>query len=254
MKISVHSDLHLEGNRLPDGFGSNSKDVDVLILAGDIGVSDIAFSLYKIDEEYLETLKIIYVPGNHEYYGFDFNERNDYLRKVCDNLDIHFLEPGKSVVLGEYVFVGSTCFSEMENSTVDERIEVGYCISDFRLIKNGEKRWTVDDMVARAKEEKRSLEAMFHKHEGKKVVVCSHFPPLMEVANPIFPTNALTKYFHNDWSDLLIKHSPVAWIYGHTHFNGGPKEFCNTKLIRNQRGYNKEASNYQYDPQHIVEI
>jgi len=35
MKVALHSDLHLEGNRLPKDFLTN-HDFDVLVLAGDI--------------------------------------------------------------------------------------------------------------------------------------------------------------------------------------------------------------------------
>ncbi|MFN7193484.1 MAG: metallophosphoesterase, partial [Rhodospirillales bacterium] len=68
MRILVLSDLHNEFLRSPRLI-SRKPEVDVVVLAGDI----------DLDCRGLEWARrtfgtrIVYVPGNHEFYGFDFD-------------------------------------------------------------------------------------------------------------------------------------------------------------------------------------
>ena len=89
MNIQIISDVHLEFGSfdLPD------EECDVLIAAGDIGVG-----LEGL--EWLQTLDIpvIYVAGNHEYWGFEINELQDELIGMSKGSNVRYLEK-KSVVL-----------------------------------------------------------------------------------------------------------------------------------------------------------
>ena len=83
MKIQIISDVHLE-------FGSfelPNEKCDVLIAAGDIGVG-----LEGL--EWLQTLDmpIIYVAGNHEYWGYDMHELQEDLIGVSKGSNVRFLE------------------------------------------------------------------------------------------------------------------------------------------------------------------
>ena len=61
MKIQIYSDLHLEFAR----FDPAPSDADVVILAGDIDIKSRGVSWAN------DTFQcpVIYVCGNHEYYG-----------------------------------------------------------------------------------------------------------------------------------------------------------------------------------------
>ena len=61
MKLQIYSDLHLEFAR----FDPAPSDADVVILAGDI---DIKSRGVKWASEVFQC-SVIYVCGNHEYYG-----------------------------------------------------------------------------------------------------------------------------------------------------------------------------------------
>ena len=91
MKIRLLSDLHTEF-RLPFKTASFAEyhDEDVLVLAGDIAsgsTNTISVIKFFLDQGFPD---VVYVPGNHEYYGGDFIQFNEkmtekmaeYLKRV----------------------------------------------------------------------------------------------------------------------------------------------------------------------------
>lgn len=257
MRVAIRSDLHLEGNCIPSGLGSNSDHVDLVVLAGDIAVKNLDISLQDIRECYRK-VPILFVPGNHEYYGYDFDERNEQMESICAKHDILMLSDGVVYSSDDYQFFGSTLWSDM--SAIDgypresDKGVVESSVSDFYRISVDGRKYTVDDMIQKSKKEKAFVERMLMCQGDMKSVVIGHFPPLLELGNPIFQKNALTNYFHNDWSDLILRYNPFAWIYGHIHYNSPYKKHFDTHLLSNQRGYNKETSNLSYHPSYVVNL
>ena len=82
MKIQLLSDLHLETH--PHFEPTPASGADVLVLAGDVGsyqpgsrLSDDLFGLARfspLPQFAGWPTPVIYVPGNHEYDGLDFDE------------------------------------------------------------------------------------------------------------------------------------------------------------------------------------
>ncbi len=72
MKIHILSDLHTEFT----DFSPPDNDADIVILAGDIGVGlgGIEWAADKFPKT-----PVIYVPGNHEYYGHDIGLTDDLI-------------------------------------------------------------------------------------------------------------------------------------------------------------------------------
>lgn len=89
MRIRLYSDLHLE-------FGPfdppSSEDVDVVILAGDIDVKGRGIPFAK-----RFPCPVVYVPGNHEYYGCAIPRLTEKLKEAAKSSNVHVLE-GDSVV------------------------------------------------------------------------------------------------------------------------------------------------------------
>lgn len=261
MKIAIHSDLHLEGNSLPNGFGSNASEIDLVVLAGDIGVRDLETNLRDIKEVYKDS-DVLFIPGNHEFYGFDIYDREQQMLEICRSVDVQYLEVGRVFDKEGFRFIGNTGWSDTcsTNGFVHEleNLKVEGAVSDFYRIRNDYegRKFSVKDMINISQAQKFAIatEIWVAKESGLKPVVITHFPPLMEVGNPMFGINFLSRYFHNDWSDLISKQSPYMWIYGHTHYNSPLKMFHNTLLECNMRGYNKEDSNLSYNPSHVLEL
>src|SRR6185437_27989 len=112
MRLQILSDLHLESN--PDFTFAPEPDVDLLVLAGDIGSYQAGSALDGADfglERYAPLgreaswpNKVLYVPGNHEFDGLDFDETMLRLRQTCKRLGIIWLEK-ETVVLDGIRFV-----------------------------------------------------------------------------------------------------------------------------------------------------
>ena len=88
MKLLVLSDLHVEyASFEPDT--NATKAADVVVLAGDIhkGADGIEWARETFPDK-----AIIYVAGNHEFYGQHWDAHLEHLRRKATIHDIHFLE------------------------------------------------------------------------------------------------------------------------------------------------------------------
>ena len=121
MKIQLLSDLHLESN--PDFMPSPAPGADVLVLAGDIGsyqagsalanAGDGDFGLARFSPLHGWPTPVLFVPGNHEYDGLDFDEAHTRLRQTCERLGITWLER-EVLQLGGVRFVGTTLWTDFD--------------------------------------------------------------------------------------------------------------------------------------------
>src|SRR5215831_1241628 len=111
MRLNVLSDLHLSvgGLEHPD------TDADVVVLAGDIARPREAVAWAARFSQ-----PVLYVPGNHEYYGSSFDAAAGELKRLCAGTHVHLLDDGE-VVLGNVRFLGSTLWTDFELFSDDER-------------------------------------------------------------------------------------------------------------------------------------
>ena len=111
VKIQYFSDLHLEFGTIEPV----SDGADVIIAAGDIGVGLDGISwLTRFDQP------VIYVLGNHEYWGQDYTGFIDQVWQESSGSNVHFLE-NESVEIDGVRFVGCTGLSGKLGS------RVGFC-------------------------------------------------------------------------------------------------------------------------------
>jgi Icc-related predicted phosphoesterase len=99
MKIQLFSDLHIEFK----GFSTNFSNADVVVFAVDIeiGVKGIEWIKNK-----RFNCPVIYVLGNHEYYGQVYPKLIHQFSEATNGSNIHFLE-NKSVEIGGVRFHGA---------------------------------------------------------------------------------------------------------------------------------------------------
>jgi len=103
-RIHVLSDLHLETGpyALPEGL-----DFDVLVAAGDIGpVEDAVAWLAAIGKP------VVYVLGNHEFWGRQFDEVLPAARAAARGTQVHVLERSQVVISGVR-FLGATLWTSL---------------------------------------------------------------------------------------------------------------------------------------------
>lgn len=233
MRIQLLSDLHLE--RQPDFCPRPGTNVDVLVLAGDIG-SYQSGSRLTTDDFGLERFsplrpgapwpRVLYVPGNHEFDSLEFDATYVRLRETCARLGITWLER-EVVTLGPVRFVGTTLWSDFEafasqENNLTRQLQMrdkAYRAANFYLRKNttlqhGEPL-LAEAMRAMALQCQAWLrEALTVPFDGTTIAV-THFAPSLRSADPRYGLTPGTAGFCSALDDLL----PLAqvWMHGHLH-------------------------------------
>lgn len=188
MKVQLFSDLHYEFYRRDQSnFGSVviKDDVDVILLLGDIDNAEFIMQrLYDICYKWGK--QVIYVPGNHEFYG---NEMMSVLKMYNHKIPgIHVLTGiegygEKEVIIDNVRFLGGTLWTDFalyKNSirmpTVEEAMQIGKStINDFRKISYKGKTFTPEDSLDLHRQTiGQIMEQLNTPFDGKQVLLTHH--------------------------------------------------------------------------------
>jgi len=245
MKAQLLSDLHLETN--PGFVATPAPDAACLVLAGDIGsyqtrsdgscMSEPDWGLRRfspLPEHGAWPVPVVYVPGNHEYDGLDWDSTHTALRQCCERLGIHWLER-EVLTLGSVRLVGTTLWSDYD--AVKPR-EKAFRAANFYLNKMQTTRHGRLFDAAAMRELSLSCQEWLRKtlhtpFEGVTVVV-THFAPTLHSADPRYGTTPGTAGFCNAMDDCL----PFAdvWLHGHLH-HAMDLQVGRCRIIANPLGY-----------------
>ena len=110
MKLQVLSDLHLEFKK--DGIPSLVEGAQVVVMPGDLA-SVWQGHVPRMAQAWKNASHILYVPGNHEYYGDSISRGQDVLAKQCSANGITLLDT-RAVTIGEYRFIGATLWTDLQ--------------------------------------------------------------------------------------------------------------------------------------------
>ena len=255
MRLHVLSDLHFESDMSSaEAIGAAAPEADVVVLAGDIHNSTRGL---EIAAQMWPDTPVVYVLGNHEYYGRrDFHRTLAAARERAAQLGIHLLENDEVRILGVR-FLGCTLWSGLDSATapwLEAAAAVEQNLSDFSEIRDGDKPFTALAMTQHHWESRVWLESMLD--PTTPAVVVTHFAPFLTGFNPWFGggERLLTAYFHNDLSHLAGPAAPL-WIHGHHHHSydeiyDTPQGA--TRVMSNQLGYPDESTGFS--PGLIVEV
>lgn len=241
MKTLIYSDLHLE-HRKKMPFYPKDEMGDLLILAGDI----INFNDTKPLDEFLKhwTKLVIYVAGNHEYYGCKsiFEAQKGFFEYTKSNKkNIIFLE-NDSIAIDDVEIFGGTMWSCFDNSNPLAMLNAEKGINDFKKINYEiDTKLKAKHLVNFNLEFKNDFSKWNCESRAKTKVVVSHFAPV-ENPNSQFKGDALQPYFVScNMQKVIENHQPNYWIHGHTH-ECYDLTIGKTKVVSNQLGYstNKE--------------
>ncbi|WP_341939655.1 metallophosphoesterase [Marinimicrobium sp. C2-29] len=258
MKLAVASDIHLEFSSTDRSSAlSFPTDVDVIVLAGDIGVGkqslDIVFDLSLK----FPSTSIVWIAGNHEYYQRNIDQQTDEYRSAFESHErIHFLE-NESIVIDSVKFVGCTLWTDFSILGESERsmFVADRGINDFRLISTKQNdRFTPKDSANRFRRSVSYLEAELSKSDAEKTVVVSHFPPGLKTHNKNYALDDMASYFQANVDHIIHQHQPALWIYGHNHYSDDLR-IGSTRLVSNQLGYPSEQGHIPaYSPSMIIHL
>jgi predicted phosphodiesterase len=251
MKIRLLSDLHTEF-RLPYKIHEMSeyRGEDVLVLAGDIASgSTNTLDVIKFFKQQ-GFPQIVYVAGNHEYYGGDFDDFNQKMAKKCSALDgVHFLNPGQVTIDG-VLFTGGTLWTNFaDNHFSQSAARRG--INDFRVIKSFDTNKCAQTYYKHID----FIKQAYERRDGKKVVVVTHFLPARECIAPRWRgPDLINDYFANNLGSYIATMSDTTWLFGHTH-DATDIQLGDTRVVANPHGYYTAVNDgVGFDPFKTIEI
>lgn len=254
MIVEYYSDIHFEFRREnhawePDNINFEDKTDRILVLAGDIGaVGDVRMCVKYYSMFYKH---VIFVPGNHEYYGTDFRTQRESYLSMFDGIDnIHVLEKS-GVVIDGVLFVGGTMWSDMHNDPFNLCYIHKY-INDFRTIRVDGDPISAAVMKNEYNSTVDAIRKSLKEHTDKKKVVVTHFPPSSTCRDtykyPIM--DIVGSYFYPDVPEDLFEMADY-WIYGHSH-DDIRTVIHDCKIVSNQIGYPNEVGKINYKRQNFL--
>ncbi len=273
MNIQLLSDLHLESN--PHFQAAAQPDADLLVLAGDIGSYQPGSQLLALDipDFGLQRFSplpaseggagwptpVLFVPGNHEYDGLDFDATHTRLRETCERLGMVWLERESRVLQGVR-FVGTTLWSDfdalLDLAPVGGRMaarEKAFRAANFYLSKNHAFRGGQPLLAADVREQALACQtwlrqALAEPFDGPTVVI-THFAPSLLSADPRYGLVAGTAGFCNALDELL----PLAdvWLHGHLHC---PVDYVKSgcRVVANPLGYARKGEQEGFRPSLLI--
>lgn len=277
MKLLILSDLHLEFGI----FNVPKVDYDAVILAGDIFVpGSKAMRWARRAGNFGETVPIVLVPGNHEYFGGVLQTTLKEMALTASSCNVHLLAPGEAVIAGVR-FLGCTLWTDFElpiqtktGSLVDTERAMKAAkvrLNDYSSIRWAEAQESSNAPVVAAKSRKRRLvpedtlalhqsdrawlaQKLAEPFDGPTVVVTHHAPHRNSLA-PHYQSDWLSPAFVSELPDPFFE-VPVLWVHGHLHASLN-YEIGNCRVVCNPRGYlrhGRDHENKQFNPEFVVEL
>lgn len=258
LELQIVSDLHAEfweGKKI-----KFTKPVaPILLLLGDICCCGSAedFELFKqcVNAVLPEYEKVIFVPGNHEYYYTPTKpEKVPYeatmqgihakLKAFAATTNKKFIVLiNKTLSIPGYTLIGSTLWShipEKNQKFVEKNMnDYNYIYTWNEETKSAErlKASTIDALfnhnVAYIKRQMKKCQL-----EGQKAIVLTHHKPYL---SPNYQAdNTINPAYESDLQHLFID-PVVLWAYGHTHMADN-KKIGEVVLYSNPKGYPREKT------------
>jgi len=235
--LHVLSDLHTEFAVV----SVPAAPADVVVLAGDTGVG--LKGLAWAHENFLGQT-VLYIAGNHEYYGEAIPRHTEKMREAAKSLGIHFLE-NESIVLDDVAFLGCTFWTDFALSG-NPRLAVLAAeqqMTDYRRIRVSPKyrRLRARDTARLHRQSITWLHEELRRHCGRKIVVITHHAPSARSVPDRFREDPVSAAFASSL-DLFIEESGIElWVHGHVH-DSADYSIGSTRVICNPRGYPDEIN------------
>lgn len=248
LTLHVLSDLHLgvQGMPVPD------VQADITILAGDIARPQAALNWARQFDR-----PVIYVAGNHEFYGGSIAQVRAELAQLADGTHVHVLDQ-QALEISGVRFLGTTLWTDFELFGTECRElamqRSAEFMRDFQVIRNADGScYSPPDSVALFREQYDWLDAILDEPFDGPTVVITHHAPSMRSVHPRFADSLVSAAFASDCTCLLGRAD--LWIHGHTH-DSFDYTVYGTRVLCNPRGYCRDGvnENAAFDPSLCVSV
>lgn len=259
MKIGYVSDIHLDvgfgGVPLPGG--------DILLVAGDLIEIRNTKDEHHYGKEHFENFlkecakyqKVLYIPGNHEFYHGVYPNSLDVMRAALAGSNVELMDDTIFALSNDWFVLGSTLWTDFKlGNPIAMQIARTY-MNDYHCIKTPTyRKLNPSDTHAANLRHKVYLKGEVEKFKDKKLIVMTHQTPSFGSCAPRWRvTGDINFAYHNSDLDQWIMDSPQIkyWIHGHTH-DSHDYLLGSTRVLCNPRGYGTE--NMAFDPNAHFEV
>jgi Icc-related predicted phosphoesterase len=240
MKVLIVGDLHLdmwtEARRDPFAGLSAAEwsGIDTVIIAGDLTNKPRIRWKYAIRHlaRYIDPGRIHILPGNHDYYDFHI-DRDDRLDEIAREEGANFVQKAE-ILIGKTRFLCCTLWTDfaLNGDVAASQAIAKSQMNDYRYIRNAAAGYRrirpYETPLIHAQHRGWIENCLSQSHPGPTIVVTHHCPhPGLISETP----GELDPIYGSDLTDLIQRHQPDAWLFGHTHY---PSEtLVGRTLVRN---------------------
>jgi Icc-related predicted phosphoesterase len=222
MRFAFLSDLHLDHCPIDiPSLGVDDATVDFAIIAGDLHPKDQRRDRFLIDFELYINAPVIFVPGNHDYWGPTPSQKATLTKTIT--------------VGGEHCQIaGATLWTYL---TPSQWLLYLHGLADCRFIEN----WWEDNYLMAHRIQKDWL------MKSKADIIVSHHAPSKRSVSENFMHHPLNCAFVNsmDGEILNLEKPPKFWIHGHVH-QSFDYMIGKTRVLCHPRGYPHESNFNNY--------
>lgn len=253
LRLNILSDLHLRQG----AFTPPRTDADAVILAGDVARPEQAIAWARAFRQ-----PVIYVLGNHEFYGSSLPTALAELQNLAGGTGIRVLDR-QALVLDGVRFLGATLWTDFmlagEGAARERAIaEATRLVRDFSVIDSTENpgtKFTPPESIRVFRQHAKWLrQELAEPFDGPTVVITHHAPSPRSV-HPRFTGSPLNGAFVSDLEALMGGDRVVLWVHGHTH-DSFDYTVRGTRVVCNPRGYARDGVNENafFDPRLVVDV
>jgi len=229
--VQILSDIHIDKH---DDLGASfwrtlrKGDADTLVMAGDICELRFPDRLREVLAAVAPRYKhIVYVPGNHEFWGMNPFHAWKRLKKIQREVpNFHPLNNELVELDGQRFYGGTMWFA----APPPELAHMKKKWPDYLYVEKFEP-WAYDS--------NRLFREEFEQVVAGDVVITHHMPSYQSVAQRYIGDKS-NHFYVSPMEDQILHRKPAIWVHGHTH-NSFDYTLGETRVVCNPLGYPHET-------------
>lgn len=184
---------------------------------------------------------VIFVPGNHEFYGCCLQDGIEAMREQARAGGVHFLH-NESVFVDGVRFVGATLWTDFCADGVGFQAIAKHAarefISDYKHIgyrdRGAARALTPEDTIREHGAALAAIQDGLADAYTERVVIVTHHAPLTQSLDPAYRGSALNPAMASSLDTLVGYSMARLWVHGHVHSShdylmGGTRVVCNAR-------------------------